>query len=302
MVIDRKELMIWEVRDDNSENLLEAAGVSTYSNSRSIASSYAAIFESLWKQTEMYEKLKDRDQLQQQFINIAAHELRTPVQPIIMNSEALKRKTPDDERIGIISRNATKLQKLTDNLLDVTRIESKTLKLNKELFNLNDKIKDAIDDVIHAKAGTGGNEIKHAEPQRNTASTLQIIFEPTEGPIIIDADMVRISQVVSNLLNNAIAHTSKGIISISTKNEERDKLAVVSVKDSGIGIAQDVFSLLFTKHPAKSSKGFGLGLYISKSIVEAHGGRIWAENNKDGKGATFSFSLPLAPSVYAAGK
>jgi signal transduction histidine kinase len=303
MVIDRKELMIWEVRDDNSENPLEAAGMSTYSNSRSIASSYAAIFESLWKQTEMYEKLKDRDQLQQQFINIAAHELRTPVQPIIMNSEALKRKTPDDERIGIISRNATKLQKLTDNLLDVTRIESNTLKLNKELFDLNDKIKDAIDDVIHTKAGTGGNETKHVEPLRNTASSsLQIIFKPTEVPIIIDADMVRISQVVSNLLNNAIAHTSKGMVSISTKNEEWNKLAVVSVKDSGIGIAQDVFSLLFTKHPAKSSKGFGLGLYISKSIVEAHGGRIWAENNKDGKGATFSFSLPLASSVSAAGR
>jgi signal transduction histidine kinase len=282
---------------------LEAAGMSTYSNSRSIASSYAAIFESLWKQTEMYEKLKDRDQLQQQFINIAAHELRTPVQPIIMNSEALKRKTPDDERIGIISRNATKLQKLTDNLLDVTRIESNTLKLNKELFDLNDKIKDAIDDVIHTKAGTGGNETKHVEPLRNTASSsLQIIFKPTEVPIIIDADMVRISQVVSNLLNNAIAHTSKGMVSISTKNEEWNKLAVVSVKDSGIGIAQDVFSLLFTKHPAKSSKGFGLGLYISKSIVEAHGGRIWAENNKDGKGATFSFSLPLASSVSAAGR
>ncbi|HEX2557724.1 MAG TPA: HAMP domain-containing sensor histidine kinase, partial [Nitrososphaera sp.] len=286
-----------------SENPLEAAGMSTYSNSRSIASSYAAIFESLWKQTEMYEKLKDRDQLQQQFINIAAHELRTPVQPIIMNSEALKRKTPDDERIGIISRNATKLQKLTDNLLDVTRIESNTLKLNKELFDLNDKIKDAIDDVIHTKAGTGGNETKHVEPLRNTASSsLQIIFKPTEVPIIIDADMVRISQVVSNLLNNAIAHTSKGMVSISTKNEEWNKLAVVSVKDSGIGIAQDVFSLLFTKHPAKSSKGFGLGLYISKSIVEAHGGRIWAENNKDGKGATFSFSLPLASSVSAAGR
>src|SRR4029079_5785774 len=121
----------------------------------------------------------------------------------------------------------------------------------------NDKIKDAIDDVIHAKAGTGRNEIRHAEPLRNTVSAcLQITFKPAEDSIIIDADMVRISQVVSNLLNNAITHTSKGIISISTKNEERDKLAVVSVKDSGIGIAQDVFSLLFTKHPAKSSKGF----------------------------------------------
>jgi two-component system sensor histidine kinase VicK len=295
MIIDRKEVMVWQVRDDNSEAPLEAAGVSTYSNSSSIASSYAAIFESLWKQTEMYEKLKDRDQLQQQFINIAAHELRTPVQPIIMNSEALKRKSPDDERIRIISRNATKLQKLTENLLDLTRIESKTLKLNKELFNLNDKIKDAIDDVIHTKATLGGNGIRQAEPQPNTASTpLQIIFEPTEDPLIIDADMVRISQVVSNLLNNAITHTSRDIILVSTKNEGLEKHVVVSVKDRGIGIAQGVFSLLFTKHPAKSSKGFGLGLYISKSIVEAHDGRIWAENNKDGKGATFSFSLPLA--------
>ena len=303
IIIDRKEVMVWQVRDGNSEDTLEAVGVSTYSNSKSIASSYAAIFESLWKQTELYEKLKDRDELQQQFINIAAHELRTPVQPIVMNSEALKRKMPNDERIRIISRNATKLQKLTENLLDVTRIESNTLRLNKELFDLNAKIKDTIDDMIHTKTGIEGNETKDIEPTRNSASaSLQIIFKPTEYPVIVDADTVRISQVVSNLLNNAITHTSNSMISISTKHEDRSNLVVVSVKDTGIGIAQNVLSLLFTKHPSKSSEGFGLGLYISKSIVEAHGGKIWAENNNDGKGATFSFSLPLASSIPAAGR
>src|SRR6185503_21095579 len=124
LIIDNKEVMVWELQDDTTDDPYKASGMATYSNSESIASSYSAIFESLWKQTEMYTQLKDYSDAQKHFINIAAHELRTPIQPIIMNAQALKRRMPENERIDIVARNAYRLQKLTENILDVARIES----------------------------------------------------------------------------------------------------------------------------------------------------------------------------------
>lgn len=119
--------------------------------------------------------------------------------------------------------------------------------------------------------------------------------------IVIEADKNRLSQVITNLISNSIKFIDrKGDIVISmdkrkrngTGNKKND-LVIFSIRDNGIGIDKEIMPKLFTKFATKSFQGTGLGLYISKSIIEAHGGQIWAENNSDGKGATFSFSLPL---------
>ena len=293
LIIDRKEVIVWELQDDNTNDPYKASGMATYSNSESLALSYSAIFESLWKQTEMYKQLKDYSLAQQQFINIAAHELRTPIQPILMNAQALKRKMPENERIAIMARNAHRLQKLTENILDVARIESKTLKLNPVLFDLNGTIKDAISDIINEDIADGnkksGNADNYNFGYRYTIENRQVIFAPKNKPIMLYADPIRIFQVVSNLLKNALLHSSpQGTILISSKKE--GDTAKVSVQDSGPGISQDVLPDIFRKPSIKSTKGFGLGLYISSSVIEAHGGQIGAENEPTG--TTFWFSIP----------
>jgi signal transduction histidine kinase len=119
-------------------------------------------------------------------------------------------------------------------------------------------------------------------------------------PIFVEADKIRIFQVISNLLSNAIKFTDKGgTVSISiekrdgTEAEKKKQDAIVSIRDSGAGIAPEIRHRLFSKFATKSDRGTGLGLFISKSIVEAHGGKIWAENNPDGRGVTFYFTLPI---------
>jgi signal transduction histidine kinase len=231
-----------------------------------------------------YEKLKESDRMKDEFVNIAAHELRTPIQPILGLSEILRPKVnkEDSQYVDVIVRNAKRLQRLTEEILDVTKIESQSLKLKKEEFNLNDVIINCINDMI-------------MNSYSNKKKDVNIVYEPKD--IFIMADKGRISQVISNLLSNAVKFTPGGTISIvSNLNGNQDKdnnQAIVSVKDNGQGIDPDILHKLFSKFATKSFSGTGLGLYISKSIVEAHGGRIWAENNSNGTGATFSFSLPI---------
>src|SRR5215204_2720767 len=206
--------------------------------------------------------------------------------------------TPErrEEMIQAIQRNAIRLQKLTSDILDVARIESRTLKLNKEKFDINKKIANVIDDI---------------EKQISDPNKLKILFVEPREAIFVNADKWRIYQVIANLLYNAIKFTKEGSILVSVKvtqkkgvNREegggRDygsssssRQVIVSVKDSGAGIDPEILPRLFTKFVTKSDKGTGLGLFISKSIIESHGGKIWAENNSDGKGAMFTFSLPI---------
>jgi signal transduction histidine kinase len=235
------------------------------------------------------EQLKNQEKMQKEFINIAAHELRTPVQPILGLSEVLGSEEEDEGKrrlIDVISRNAERLERLTQDILDVTRIESQLLRLNKEKFNLNSLVLSII----------GEYENKIGD---NDRSDIKLLYNPIEGNnnIIVDADRIRITQVISNLLDNAVEFTKEGTIMVSTEVKNRggnnnNNIAVVSVKDTGSGIDPEIMPRLFTKFTSKSRKGTGLGLFISKSIIETHGGKIWAENNIDGKGATFSFSLP----------
>jgi signal transduction histidine kinase len=180
-----------------------------------------------------------------------------------------------------IARNASRLQRLTNDILDVTRIETQSLKLNTERVNLNELISDLIEDYR--------NEIE------KTNKDIKILHEPQNQIIDVEADKNRLTQVISNLLSNAIKFTMKGTIRVT--EEAKDGKALVSIKDTGQGIDTEIFPRLFLKFAAKSETGTGLGLFISKSIVEAHGGKIWAENNdtSDGKkGATFTFSIPLS--------
>lgn len=297
-IIDRKECMIIETKDDSKDDSFHAAGSSVYSNSKAIALSYASIFETLWIQTETYEKLKAYSKMQREFINNAAHELRTPIQPILGITEILRfggehdkisGKQKLNESLDIILRNARRLSELADNVLSVSLIESQSLKLEKELFNLNGII---VDNIKSAKRQFLPIGIK---------SNLKIIYDrasETEADVYVNADKYKISQVVYNLLNNAIKFTKEGSITISIKRKggegENKKAIVVSVKDTGEGIDSEMLPRLFTRFATKSFAGTGLGLFVSKHIIEAHDGEIWAENNAEGKGATLSFTLTLS--------
>ncbi len=234
-----------------------------------------------------YEKLKEADRAQKEFINVAAHELRTPIQPVLGLSDILHSKIKDSkqrELLEIITRNAKRLQRLSEDILDVTRIESQSLILNKEIFNLNDVITNAIQDHKNEIEKTNGN--------------LKLLYETNDDEdnnIFVEADRIRLSQVISNLIRNAIKFTKEGVILVSVRKDNNNNQVVVSIKDTGSGIDPEIEPRLFSKFASKSFEGTGLGLFICKSIVEAHGGKIWAENNADGKGATFSFSIPVTP-------
>jgi two-component system, OmpR family, sensor histidine kinase VicK len=288
LVVDRKVSLVMEIRDDSKLTFDEAIGLSTYSNSKPGVLSYVSIFENLWKETELYEQLKYQDKMQKEFINIAAHELKTPIQPILGITQVLRSQIKDvkqQELLEITIRNAKRLQRLSNDILDITKIEGKSLELNKEDFNLNDVVINAIDDIKLSTDFLKKNE------------NIKLSYNPGRD-ILIKADKGRLSQVVSNLLSNAIEFTVKGTILVSIEQDKisnnNNKTVIVSVKDSGQGIDQSVLPRLFTKFTSKSYKGTGLGLFISKGIIETHGGKIWGQNNPDGIGAKFSFSLPTS--------
>jgi signal transduction histidine kinase len=241
-----------------------------------------------------YVKLREADKMKDEFINIAAHELRTPIQPVLGMSQLLRARIAEDghnnnngddeeqrQFLDVIIRNAKRLQRLTENILDVTKIESSTFRLKMEGFDLNDVIVSAIDDVIVS------SEFLKKQGR------IRISYRPKQ--ILVYADKTRLAQVTGNLINNAIKFTAEGNISITAEETSSREEIIIRVQDSGEGIDPDIFPALFTRFTSNShsSGGTGLGLFISKKIVEAHGGRIWAENNNDGKkGATFTFTLP----------
>ena len=307
-----------ELKDDAKQSSYEAMGLATYSNSKSTVLSYVSIFETLWMQTELYEQLvesnnelaeayeqleaaneqlKVHDKMQKDFINVASHELRTPIQPILGLSEVLHAKIKDTKQrqlLDIITKNAKRLQRLTENILDVTKMESHSLKLNKERCNLNDVITNTIDDMILNR------EFKNKRNNDNI-DDIKLLYEPKD--MFVEADRTRLMQVIYNLLSNAIKFTKEGRIIITIEKNDNKEEVVVSIKDTGEGIDSEILPQLFSKFASKSYQGTGLGLFIAKSIVEAHGGKIWAENNNDNdnnsiadskeKGSTFYFTLPL---------
>ena len=256
------------------------------------------------RQTELYQKVKETNeqlakaneelkqasQIKDDFINVAAHELRNPVQPILGLAQVLRSRkmrsdashnnsltiNEDHKLLDIIVRNAKKLLLLEENILDVARIENKSLKLDIEECDLSDVIASVVQDTRDQIDNT----------------RVELLYNKEEdGILMVLVDKSRLEQVLSNLLSNSIKFTKEGKISVNV--EKKDNHALVTVKDTGPGIDTEMLPRLFSKFATKSERGAGLGLFICKNIIEAHGGRIWAENNADGKGATFSFSLPL---------
>jgi len=232
------------------------------------------------------EQLKNHDQMQKEFINVAAHELRTPIQPVLALSDILRSKIKDKEQVellDVILRNVKRLQRLSQVILDVTMIESHSLKLNKHAIDLNDLIVNIIQDHQNVILKSDGK----------VKLEYEIEAKGKEGKqIFVEADRERITQVVWNLLTNALKFTKDGTITVSTRLTGWE--VIVTVRDTGEGIDPKIQPRLFSKFATSSIQGTGLGLYISKSIVEAHGGSMWAENKRDRRGgATFYFSLPV---------
>jgi signal transduction histidine kinase len=306
-VVNDDTLFRAELSDPEADTFVKALGFAIYSNSKPTVGAFKSFFELVWQSHKINEKLQQADKVQREFINIAAHELRTPIVPILNLSELLYSKVKAGqpelqqkemlEMFEIIVRNANRLHQLTEDILDVTRIESCTLKLRKERFNLNGAILNVIAD--YRKQIANGN--------------VKLIYEPGDSSItLVEADRQRLTQVISNLLDNAIKFTKEGTVTVTTlmkrridvksnRTTERGEEVVVAVKDTGTGIDPELMPRLFTKFASKSYHGTGLGLFISKSIIEAHDGRMWAENNISNnnskniknEGATFYFSLPI---------
>ena len=294
-----------EVKSGNLEVAVKSKGQDELSVlSESFNSMVSAIKNYIKKQNELKnelekanEELKYRDKLKDEFIHVAAHELKTPIQPIIGLSELLRDRgtdiVKDEEILDIIIRNSKRLLKLTEDVLDVAKIESGNLTLKKENFNLKEMALEILSDFNQ----------KIIESKKD----IQLIYEPDDetNDIIINADRNRLYQVLSNLLNNALNFTNKGSITIivkrkrGTRNGNDNDEVLIRIKDTGIGICQGMIPKLFTKFATKSiAGGTGLGLFISKNIVEMHGGKIWATNNNvdneiESKGSTFAFTLPI---------
>jgi signal transduction histidine kinase len=308
VIADTKFALAIESKDDTKTTVSEAIGLATLSNSKATVSSYISMFESLWMQSEIHEKLKARSKMQQEFINIAAHELRSPIQPILGLSDILYHKTENNEQrelVGIIMRNARRLQKLAENILDITKIEGQMLKLYKQEFDLKDLVADALRDF------------KNSQGYKEKEGKVQLFFQRENGnednndSIIVEADKEKIRQVIRNLLNNAFEFTKEGTVTVrvakaqnpggKNDNGDDDIFAAVSIRDTGVGIAPEVLPVMFEKFVSLSERGTGLGLFISKGIVEAHQGKIWGENNSEEKkeGATFTFTLPLKDRVLS---
>lgn len=282
IIVDRKYVLVIEPGKDSEESIsrVSSSGLAIYSNSKAIVLSYVSIFELLWTHIDLYQEIKAREAAEREFINIAVHELRAPIQPILGLAEVIRARQGeqgDEKMLGVILRSASNLQRLADNLLDVARIQNNTLRLSPTDFDLNELIS-----VIFADYAI--------DAAKNKGVGMQ--FHPTQKSLQVRADRNGINQVITNCLQNAVKFTAEGSIVISTKKV--GKVAMVSIKDNGCGIDPDILPRLFTKFTAgSSSTGTGIGLFISKRIIEAHGGQITGVNNTDQNGATFEFSIPL---------
>jgi two-component system sensor histidine kinase VicK len=285
LIVDCEKFLQAEVKNPTADQFSKAIGFAIYSNSKRNVNSFKSFFELLWNERILNEELIRADKMQKEFINIAAHELRTPVQPVLSLSEVLSSKKGNIEEyheyIDVIVRNAKRLRRLADDILDVTKIESQLLQLKKEGINLNEMILNVLTDY-------------QTQIKKMNDNVKLVFVSAKDNNIFVDADRERLFRVFDNLLNNAVKFTKEGTVTITTEKKEDSKEVVISIKDTGIGIDPKLFPRLFSKFATKSHQGTGLGLFISKGIIEAHGGRVSAQNNPDGKGATVAFRLPIS--------
>lgn len=284
-IVDSSKFLCSEISRPAADEFANSIGFTVYSNSKESVEFIKTFFNLLWEQQLRNEELKNADRMQKDFINIAAHELRTPIQPILGLSENLysQAENPAQKRsLEVIVRNAKRLRKLTETILDVNRIENRRLRLEKESFSLRQLLISLTD------------EYRKSLQKKNTGNIDLLFLYGLGGDeeLIVNADLNRITEVITNLMDNSLKYTKEGAIAVSASKQNNE--VVVSIADTGTGIDPTIIPNLFTKFTTRSfDGGTGLGLYISKSIIEAHNGKIWGENNLNGKGATFSFSLPI---------
>jgi signal transduction histidine kinase len=399
LVVDRKESLVMELIHTREEVATATIGFSIYSNSEPTVLSYSSIFEVLYDQSVLFQQLDQNDKVKSEFINVAAHELRTPIMPILNGVEILEEKLGDrkiefQRELDMITRNASRLQNLAESILQVSRIESGSFSLdiqnNVDLHKLvsqviediekkyaykeksnkvsilflpfdgnnnnnhnNNSIKSStskssstnsrydgiakMEAAAEVKTATGDAKMeatadaKEVQKGRQQQEKRQV-HPPNNGPnhlLYVDCDPQKISQVIFNLLDNAMKFTTDGKIVVSTSLmgesthspsaspgenvpstattdggsgnvhgvnhrednngdsgsnhiERRKRDAVlVTVEDTGRGVNSKIKDQLFEKFVTKSNQGTGLGLYLSRKIVEKHGGRIWFEETNN---------------------
>ena len=268
LIVDDKRCIVVE----ESEGDEQSRGFILYTNSPPAVRSFRTLFDIQWRELALIDSLLSIGRQRDEFISVAAHELRNPITPIMLFVDGLREEMGERPEIAGIVRNTRRLQRLIQDMLDVAKIDNKNLLLKKAEFDMNALLKEACADAQNQAKGR----------------SVKVEFEPA-GKIMVNADEAKVSQVVYNLLDNALKFTQKGTIKVTAKKSGDE--VVVSMRDEGTGISPKVMPRLFEKFVTASESGTGIGLYLSKAIIEAHGGRMWAENNKN-KGATFYFSIP----------
>ncbi|MGN6614365.1 MAG: sensor histidine kinase, partial [Candidatus Nitrosocosmicus sp.] len=344
IIVDKQDSLAMEIKDGTRDDLYNTIGLTTYSNSKSTIASYCAIVENLYEQNQLYMQLRDAYQrventnsMQREFINVAAHELRTPIQSVLGYTELLLEGETDDRKKQALIRilhQSERLRKLASDILDVARIEGKTFRLTMKPLNLNSAIANIIKDYVNRLENYKSHEItakklsnvnvSNDDKRSKYGKTMitKLLFKSKlkdEEHVFIDADKERLTQVIDNILDNAFKFTdAEGSVTVTLVKQEahspprksqledhieqrqrdlgqqkQQQYANIIIRDTGTGIDPQILPRLFSKFATKSHRGTGLGLHISKNIIEAHGGKIWAENNGNGKGATFTIALPL---------
>jgi len=345
IIVDKQDSLAMEIKDGTRDDLYNTIGLTTYSNSKSTIASYCAIVENLYEQNQLYMQLRDAYQrventnsMQREFINVAAHELRTPIQSVLGYTELLLEGETDDRKKQALIRilhQSERLRKLASDILDVARIEGKTFRLTMKPLNLNSAIANIIKDYVNRLENYKSHEItakklsnvnvSNDDKRSKYGKTMitKLLFKSKlkdEEHIFIEADKERLTQVIDNILDNAFKFTdAEGSVTVTLVKQEahspprkpqlgeqieqrqrdlgqqkqQQQYANIIIRDTGTGIDPQILPRLFSKFATKSHRGTGLGLHISKNIIEAHGGKIWAENNGNGKGATFTIALPL---------
>jgi len=344
IIVDKQDSLAMEIKDGTRDDLYNTIGLTTYSNSKSTIASYCAIVENLYEQNQLYMQLRDAYQrventnsMQREFINVAAHELRTPIQSVLGYTELLLEGETDDRKKQALIRilhQSERLRKLASDILDVARIEGKTFRLTMKPLNLNSAIANIIKDYVSRLENYKSHEITAKKLSNVNVSNddrrskygktmiTKLLFKSKlkdEEHIFIEADKERLTQVIDNILDNAFKFTdAEGSVTVTIVKQEahspprkpqlgehieqrqrdlgqqkQQQYANIIIRDTGTGIDPQILPRLFSKFATKSHRGTGLGLHISKNIIEAHGGKIWAENNGNGKGATFTIALPL---------
>jgi two-component system, OmpR family, sensor histidine kinase VicK len=297
LIVDKRVAFLVETKDDSRAEFADAVGQAVLSTSKSTVMPYVAIFESFWRETDLYERAREADRIKDEFVNVAAHELRNPIMPILSGADLITHSVgelsgkidPEIEAIMVsnlqlVIRNASKLLRLSEDILQVSRIESGTFKLTLEPVDVEELIRSAITDVEKRYSGEK-QDVKIELESKLAGAKL-----PGDETFTIYCDRDKFSQTLYNLLDNAMKFTQQGRILVSAVASDSE--VVITVQDPGTGIAPEIKGRLFEKFASKSNGGTGLGLYLSKKIVEAHGGKIWCKDNSQHRGADCGFTIP----------